>query len=102
MVLEAGRYQKRDRISAFLLWNLSTTRYDYTITLGLGYILLGTFLFLVPDFGSPSFCRSPLFRLSLQRLRFCFLDQSENFLRIKDILSLNRYALPFCTFLTDS
>jgi hypothetical protein len=62
---EADQYRKRIRISAPLLRFRSTTRYDNTITLAFGCVLLDIFLFLVPDFRSYSSRRSPLFCLSL-------------------------------------
>jgi hypothetical protein len=65
IVLEAEQYQKRNRILASLLRFRSTTRYDNTIILALRSILLDMFLFLFFNFGSYSFRRSPLFRLSL-------------------------------------
>jgi hypothetical protein len=61
IVGEADQYGKRIRISAYLLRFRSTTRYDYTIALAFGYILLYTFLFVLLNFGNYSFCCSPLF-----------------------------------------
>ena len=61
IVGEADQYGKRIKISARLLRFRSTTRYDYTIALAFGYILLDTFFLLLLDFGNYSFRRSPLF-----------------------------------------
>jgi hypothetical protein len=53
---------------------------------------------------APCLCRcyipyySSLFRLPFRRLYFRFFDKFEDFLRIKDELSFNHYALPFLTF----
>jgi len=80
IVGEADQYGKRIRISAYLLRFRSTTRYDYTIALAFGYILLGTFFFLLLDFGGRNFRRSPFLYLSLRRLRFSFFDYFEDFL----------------------
>ena len=77
----------------------STTRYDNTITLALVYTLIDTFFFLVPDLGSRRTRRSSLLRLSLRRLRFRFLDEFEDFLRIKDEFTLDCDALPLLTLL---
>jgi len=60
------------------------------------------FLFLFFNFESYSSRRSPLFRLSLRYLFFCFLDYFEDFLLIKDELPRNRYTLPILTFPTYS
>jgi hypothetical protein len=100
MVREADQYGKRIRILARLLRFRSTTRYDYTIALTFGCILLDTFLFFLLDFGSYNFCRSPFLYLSLRRLYFRFFDYFEDFLYIKDELPFNSYTLPFLTFLT--
>jgi hypothetical protein len=102
IVGEADQYGKRIRISARLLRFRSTTRYDYTIALTFGCILLDTFLFFLLDSGSRNFRLSPFLYLSLRRLRFRFFDYFEDFLRIKDELSFNSYALPFLTLSTYS
>ena len=100
IVGEFGQYGSSDRILDSLPGFRSTTRYDNTITLTLGYIFVYTLFFLFLDFGSRSLNRSSLFRLSLRRFRLRFLDDFEDFLRIKDELPFNSYALPFLTFLT--
>jgi hypothetical protein len=102
IVLEVGQYQKSDKFLSLPNKELSTTYYDNAITLAFRYIFLDTLFFLFLDFGSRSFCRSSLFRLSLRRFRLRFLDDFEDFLRIKDKLPFNSYALPFLTFLTYS
>jgi len=102
IVGETDQYGKRIKTSARLLRFRSTTRYDYTIALAFGYILLGTFLFLLHDFGSRDFRLSPFLYLSLRRLRFRFFDYFEDFLRIKDELPFNSYALRFLTLSTYS
>jgi hypothetical protein len=100
--LEARYTRKQDIKSALLYLFRSTTSYDNTITLALVYTILDTFLFLVLDRGSYSPRYSSLFRLPFRYLRFRFFDEFEDFLRIKDELSFNRYALPFLTFFTYS
>jgi hypothetical protein len=77
IVGEFGQYGSSDRILDYLPGFRSTTRYDNTITLTLGYIFVYTLFFLFFNFGSRSLYRSSLFRL-------------------------NSYALPFLTFLTYS
>jgi len=102
IVGEFGQYGSSDRNSDYLSRFQSTTRYDNTITLTLGYIFVYTLFFLFLDFGSRSLYRSSLFRLSLRRFRLRFLDDFEDFLRIKDELPFYSYALPFLTFFTYS
>jgi hypothetical protein len=102
IVGEFGQYRSSNRILDSLPRFRSTTRYDDTITLTLGYIFIYTLFFLFLNFGSRSLYRSSLFRLSLRRFRLRFLDDFEDFLRIEDELPFNSYALPFLTFLTYS
>jgi hypothetical protein len=54
--------------------NLEGGSYDHTITLAIVYTILDVLVFLVLVLGSYSSYRSPLFRLSLRRLRFRFFD----------------------------
>jgi hypothetical protein len=90
--------RKRSKISLLLRLIQSTTSYDNTIALALVNTLLYTFFFLILDFGSYNpRCSS---RLYLRRLRFCFLNEFEDLLRIEDELPFNRYALSFLTFPT--
>jgi hypothetical protein len=102
IVLEVGQYRKSDKFLSLPNKELSTTCYNNTITLALRYIFLDILFFLFLDFGSRSLRRSLLFRLSLRRLRLCFLNEFEHFLRIKDELPFNSYMLPFLTLLTYS
>jgi hypothetical protein len=102
IVLEVGQYRKSDKFLSLPNKELSTTCYDNVITLALRYIFLDILFFLFLDFGSRSLRRSPLFCLSLRRLYLRFLDEFENFLRIKDELPFNSYVLPFLTLLTYS
>jgi hypothetical protein len=97
---EAGHTRKQDTKSALLCLFRSTTSYDNIITLALVYTILDTFLFLVLDIRSYSPRYSSLFRLPFRRLRFRFFNEFEDFLRIKDELPFNCYALPFLTFFT--
>ena len=102
IVLEVGQYRKSDTFLSLPNKELSTTCYDDAITLAFRCIFRDTLFFLFLDFGSRSLYRSSLFCLSLRRFRLRFLDDFEDFLRIKDELPFYSYALPFLTLLTYS
>jgi hypothetical protein len=99
---EADRMGKRIKISTPLRLIQPPINYKNTIALAFRCIFLVILLLLFLDFGSRSFRPLPLFRLFLRRLYFRFFDYFKDFLRIKDELPFNSYALSILTLFTYS
>jgi hypothetical protein len=81
--------------------NLSTRRHNDTVIVKIARAVLGYFVYLGLSFWSSFPSGSLLFCLLLRRLYLGFLDHLEDFLRIKDKLTLNCNALPCLTLFTD-
>lgn len=92
------RWGSGTRIPTLPNKNLSTRCNNNTIRLRLRILILSFLLYLVLDSGSLSTFRSLRLRLRRRRLRFGFLDNLEDFLRIKDKLAFDCYALFLLTF----
>ena len=85
---EAEQIGKRNTNFESTEQNLSTRYNNYTIRLRLDICILSYLLYTILKFRSLLLYSAPTFRLRRRRFYFGFLDDVEDFLRIKDKLAL--------------